>query len=79
MQMLPHSRSRILYSRPGPDDRLGFEFDATGRLGVPVCHNCESGLISKAVSYRPEPLDQPAAGDVLICCSELREDFIIDL
>src|SRR5262249_6069228 len=24
------------YSRPGPEDRLGFDFDATGRLGVPV-------------------------------------------
>src|SRR5262249_15253152 len=36
VQVLPHSRSRILYSRPGPEDRLGFEFDATGRLGIPV-------------------------------------------
>ena len=36
VQALPHSHSRILYSRPGPDDRLGLEFDATGRLGIPV-------------------------------------------
>jgi ferredoxin-NADP reductase/MOSC domain-containing protein YiiM len=190
VQLLPHSRSRILYSRPGPEDRLGFEFDATGRLGIPVlnelgvprdadfylcgpstflrdlriglsawgvaadhvhleifgpgesmtpgvsaaparpvhapvgpagqgpqvsfarsgltvrwgtkyqnllelaeacdvpvrwscrtgvCHNCESGLISGAVSYRPEPLDQPAAGDLLICCSQPQEDVVIDL
>jgi ferredoxin-NADP reductase/MOSC domain-containing protein YiiM len=190
VQLLPHSRSRILYSRPGPEDHLGFEFDATGRLGIPVlnelgvprdadfylcgpstflrdlriglsawgvaadhvhleifgpgesmtpgvsaaparpvhapvgpagqgpqvsfarsgltvrwgtkyqnllelaeacdvpvrwscrtgvCHNCESGLISGAVSYRPEPLDQPAAGDLLICCSQPQEDVVIDL
>ncbi|HYW71580.1 MAG TPA: MOSC and FAD-binding oxidoreductase domain-containing protein [Pyrinomonadaceae bacterium] len=190
VQVLPHSHSRILYSRPGPEDRLGFEFDATGHLGIPmldelgvprdadfylcgpsnflrdlrvglsawgvaadhvhleifgpgesltpgisaeaprpvhapagpagqgpqvsfarsgltvrwdakyqnllelaeacdvpvrwscrtgVCHNCESGLISGAVSYRPEPLDQPAAGDVLICCSQPQEDVVIDL
>jgi ferredoxin-NADP reductase/MOSC domain-containing protein YiiM len=190
VQVLPHSRSRILYSRPGPEDRLGFEFDATGRLGIPVldelgvprdadfylcgpstflrdlrvgltawgvaadhvhleifgpgesmtpgisavparpvhapvgragdgpqvsfarsgltvrwdakyqnllelaeacdvpvrwscrtgvCHNCESGLISGAVSYRPEPLDQPAAGDLLICCSQPQGDVVIDL
>ena len=190
VQALPHSRSRILYSRPGPDDRLGLEFNATGRLGIPVldelgvprdadfylcgpsaflqdlsaglgawgvagdrvhmeifgpgesmtpgvsdaavrpvhapagpaglgpqvsfarsnltvrwdekyqsllelaeacdvpvrwscrtgvCHNCESGLVSGAVSYRPDPLDPPAAGDLLICCSQPQEDVVIDL
>src|SRR5215831_16587288 len=36
LQALPHSRSRIFYSRPGPEDRLGFEFDATGHLDIPV-------------------------------------------
>jgi ferredoxin-NADP reductase len=36
VQVLPHSRSRILYSRPGPDDRLGLEFNGTGHLGIPV-------------------------------------------
>ena len=25
-----------------------------------VCHNCESGLVSGAVGYKPEPLDPPA-------------------
>jgi ferredoxin-NADP reductase/MOSC domain-containing protein YiiM len=190
VQALPHSRSRILYSRPGPDDRLGLEFNATGHLGIPVldelgvprdadfylcgpssflqdlsaglgtwgvagdrvhmeifgpgesmtpgvsaapvrpahapagpagqgaevsfarsgltvrwdekyqsllelaeacdvpvrwscrtgvCHNCESGLVSGAVSYRPDPLDPPAAGDLLICCSQPQEDVVIDL
>jgi len=190
LHVLPHCRSRILYSRPGPEDRLGLEFDATGRLGIAVleglgvprdadfylcgpsaflddltaglaawgvatnrihkeifgpgesltpgisaeparpvhapagpagrgprvsfarsgltvrwdakyqnllelaeacdvpvrwscrtgvCHNCESGLISGAVSYRPEPLDEPAVGDLLICCSQPQEDVVIDL
>ena len=190
VQALPHSRSRILYSRPGPDDRLGLEFNTTGHLGIPVldelgvprdsdfylcgpsaflqdlsaglgvwgvagdrvhmeifgpgesmtpgvaaapvrpahaptgpagdgpqvsfarsnltvrwnekyqsllelaeacdvpvrwscrtgvCHNCESGLVSGAVSYRPDPLDPPAAGDLLICCSQPQEDVVIDL
>lgn len=36
---------------------------------VGVCHTCESGLIDGKVRYAPEPLDQPASGDVLICCS----------
>jgi len=190
VQLLPHYRSRILYSRPGSNDRLGFDFDATGRLAVPVldelgvsrdadfylcgptaflddlsaglaawgvaanrvhkeifgpgksmtpgispkparpvhappgpagegpqvsfprsgltvpwdekyqnllefaeacdvpvrwscrtgvCHNCESGLISGSVKYDPEPLEPPAAGNVLICCSRPREDTVIDI
>ena len=190
VQLLPHCRSRILYSRPGSDDRLGFDFDATGRLAVSVldelgvsrdaafylcgptaflddlsaglaawgvaanrvhkeifgpgksmtpgisaeparpvhappgpagegpqvsfarsgltvpwdekyqnllefaeacdvpvrwscrtgvCHNCESGLISGFVKYDPEPLEPPAAGNVLICCSRPREDTVIDI
>jgi ferredoxin-NADP reductase/MOSC domain-containing protein YiiM len=190
VQALQHSHSRILYSRPAPDDRLDLEFTTTGHLGIPVldelgvprdadfylcgpsaflqdlsaglaawgvagdhvhmeifgpgesmtpgvsdaavrpvhapagpaglgpqvsfarsnltvrwdekyqsllelaeacdvpvrwscrtgvCHNCESGLVSGAVSYRPDPLDPPAAGDLLICCSQPQEDVVIDL
>ena len=190
VQALPHSHSRILYSRPSPDDRLGLEFDATGRFGIPVldelgvprdadfylcgpsaflqdlisgltawgvaadrvhmeifgpgesmtpgisatpvrpahapagpagqgprvsfarsgltvlwdakyqnllelaeacnvpvrwscrtgvCHNCESGLVSGTVSYRPDPLDPPGAGALLICCSQPQEEVVIDL
>lgn len=30
------------------------------------CHNCESGLISGSAAYSPEPLDQPAEGNVLV-------------
>jgi len=44
-----------------------------------VCHNCESGLISGAVAYGPEPLDQPADGNLLICCSKPTSDVVIDL
>jgi ferredoxin-NADP reductase/MOSC domain-containing protein YiiM len=44
-----------------------------------VCHNCESGLISGAVVYGPEPLDQPAGGNVLVCCSQPTSDVVIDL
>ncbi|HEY2023644.1 flavin reductase family protein, partial [Paraburkholderia sp.] len=44
-----------------------------------VCHNCESGLISGAVSYDPDPLDQPAQGNVLICCARPRDDVVIDV
>src|SRR5205823_2377553 len=44
-----------------------------------VCHNCESGLVSGAVSYRPEPLEKPADGNLLICCSQPLRDVVIDL
>jgi ferredoxin-NADP reductase len=44
-----------------------------------VCHNCESGLISGSVAYEPEPLDPPAEGNVLICCSRPRGDVVIDI
>jgi len=44
-----------------------------------VCHNCESGLISGAVDYQPDPLDPPAEGNVLICCSRPQDDVVIDI
>lgn len=44
-----------------------------------VCHNCESGLISGAVTYQPDPLDPPAEGNVLICCSRPQDDVVIDI
>jgi ferredoxin len=44
-----------------------------------VCHNCESGLVSGEVVYGPEPLDQPAGGNVLVCCSQPVGDVVIDL
>ena len=44
-----------------------------------VCHNCESGLVSGAVVYGPEPLDRPADGNVLVCCSQPVSDVVVDL
>jgi len=44
-----------------------------------VCHNCESGLISGSVNYQPNPLDPPAEGNVLICCSQPQDDVVIDI
>ena len=44
-----------------------------------VCHTCESGLISGDVAYNPEPLDPPASGNLLICCSTPRDDVVLDL
>ncbi len=44
-----------------------------------VCHNCESGLVSGAAVYDPEPLDKPADGNLLVCCSQPTGDVVIDL
>ena len=44
-----------------------------------VCHNCESGLVSGTVVYGPEPLEKPATGNLLICCSQPVRDVVIDL
>jgi ferredoxin-NADP reductase/MOSC domain-containing protein YiiM len=44
-----------------------------------VCHSCESGLVSGAVVYEPEPLDKPADGNLLVCCSQPASDLVIDL
>jgi len=44
-----------------------------------VCHSCESGLVSGAVAYGPEPLDKPAEGNILVCCSQPIRDVVIDL
>jgi ferredoxin-NADP reductase/MOSC domain-containing protein YiiM len=44
-----------------------------------VCHTCLTGLISGSLSYAPEPLERPAPGNVLVCCSQPDSNLIVDL
>jgi ferredoxin-NADP reductase len=44
-----------------------------------VCHNCETALIAGSVEYGTEPVEPPADGNVLICCSKPKDDIVIDL
>jgi ferredoxin-NADP reductase/MOSC domain-containing protein YiiM/ferredoxin len=44
-----------------------------------VCHNCETGLISGSVIYRPDPVEPPAEGNLLICCSQPQGDIALAL
>jgi ferredoxin len=44
-----------------------------------VCHTCECGLVAGSVTYDPEPLEPPADGNLLTCCSRPREDLVIDI
>jgi ferredoxin len=43
-----------------------------------VCHNCETGLSSGSVIYRPDPVEPPADGNLLICCSQPHGDIALD-
>ena len=44
-----------------------------------VCHTCETTLIAGDVDYNPDPVEPPADGSVLICCSQPRDDIVLDL
>jgi len=44
-----------------------------------VCHTCECALIGGTVRYGPDPLEPPATGNVLICCSRPSGDVQVDL
>jgi hypothetical protein len=61
--------------------RAGRGMRRSGRWSCPtgMCHRCESGLVDGTVAYLPEPLDAPADGNVLACCSTPSSDVVIDL
>jgi ferredoxin-NADP reductase len=44
-----------------------------------VCHTCMTGMIGGSITYAPEPLERPAPGNVLVCCSQPKTNVIIDL
>jgi ferredoxin-NADP reductase/MOSC domain-containing protein YiiM/ferredoxin len=44
-----------------------------------VCHNCETTLIAGTVDYDPDPVEPPADGSALICCSRPHDDVGLDL
>jgi len=44
-----------------------------------VCHNCETTLVAGNVEYSPDPVEPPADGSALICCSQPRDDVVLDL
>jgi ferredoxin-NADP reductase/MOSC domain-containing protein YiiM len=44
-----------------------------------VCHTCMTGLIGGSITYNPEPLERPAEGNVLVCCSQPNAGVTLDL
>jgi ferredoxin-NADP reductase len=81
----------VSFGRSGLNVRWGSTFNSLLELAeacdVPVrwscrtgvCHSCETGLILGAVGYRPDPVEPPADGNILICCSRPTGDIVIDL
>jgi len=47
------------------------------RIGV--CHTCVTGLIDGSITYNPEPLERPAPGNALVCCSRPKAGVTLDL
>jgi ferredoxin-NADP reductase/MOSC domain-containing protein YiiM/ferredoxin len=47
------------------------------RIGV--CHSCETGLLTGAVSYATEPLEPPDGEHVLLCCSRPTGEVTLEL
>ena len=87
----PGNGAQIAFARSGLTVRWGTGYGSLLELAeacdVPVrwscrsgvCHTCETGLMSGAVSYAPDPVDEPADGNVLICCSQPADDLVLDL
>ena len=87
----PGSGPMVSFARSGLNVRWGSSFQSLLELAeacdVPVrwacrtgvCHTCETGLVAGKVGYRPDPIDAPADGNMLICCSRPEGDVVIDL
>jgi ferredoxin len=81
----------VSFARSGVNVRWGSAFQSILELAeacdIPtrwscrtgVCHTCETGLVAGTVAYQPDPLDPPAASNVLVCCSKPQGDVVIDL
>ena len=44
-----------------------------------VCHTCVTGLIGGSIVYNPDPLERPAPGNLLVCCSKPNAGVTLDL
>lgn len=81
---------RVTFARSGLSARIdegSSVLDLADACDVPtrwscrtgVCHTCVTPLLSGEVTYAPTPLEDPAAGQVLICCAHPRTDLVLDM
>lgn len=87
----PGTGPRITFSRSGltvdwaPD--YGSLLELAEACDVPtryscrsgVCHTCVTAVLDGATTYHPAPLEEPAAGSVLICIAQPLDDVVLDL
>ena len=87
----PVTGPEVTFARSGLtvafDDRWASLLELSEACDVPadwscrtgVCHRCESGLVAGEVAYDPEPLDRPATGATLLCCTRPAGPVALDL
>jgi ferredoxin-NADP reductase len=87
----PGSGPPVSFARSGItaawDPKFGSLLELAEACDVPVrwscrsgvCHTCMTGLIGGSITYDPEPLEGPAPGNVLICCSQPNAGVTLDL
>jgi ferredoxin len=87
----PGTGPLVSFARSGLNVRWGSEFKSLLELAeacdlpvrwacrTGVCHTCETALVEGTVSYEPAPIDAPADGNVLTCCSKPLGDVVVDL
>ena len=87
----PGSGPLVSFARSGItaawDTKFGSLLELAEACDVPVryscrtgvCHTCMTSLIGGSINYDPEPLERPAPGNVLVCCSQPNAGVILDL
>jgi len=87
----PGSGPPVSFARSGItatwDPKFGSLLELAEACDVPVrwscrtgvCHTCMTGLIDGSIIYNPEPLERPAPGSVLVCCSQPNAGVTLDL
>ncbi|MGH9680210.1 MAG: 3-alpha domain-containing protein, partial [Candidatus Acidiferrales bacterium] len=87
----PGSGPAVSFARSGItaawDPKFGSLLELAEACDVPVrwscrtgvCHTCMTGLIGGSIIYNPEPLERPAPGNVLVCCSQPKDGVTLDL
>jgi len=87
----PGSGPPVSFARSGItaawDPKFGSLLELAEACDVPVrwscrtgvCHTCMTGLIGGSIIYNPEPLERPAPGNVLVCCSQPNAGVTLDL
>ena len=69
------------------DDRFPSLLELAEACDVPVrwscrtgvCHTCETAMLDGGVDYDPDPIEAPAVGSALLCCSRPDGDLTLDL